>query len=91
MDSNSKYLSLFINHYEQKKFTNYINDLRIEYAMEKIKNDKKFRKYTIKAIAYETGFSNPVSFSQAFYKKTGLKPSYFIKQLESSSKSKKQP
>ncbi|WP_271784923.1 AraC family transcriptional regulator [Aquimarina algiphila] len=89
MDSNSKYLSLFINHYEQKKFTNYINDLRIEYAMEKIKNDKKFRKYTIKAIAYEIGFSNPVSFSQAFYKKTGIKPSYFIKQLESDLETKK--
>ncbi len=81
INSNSKYLSVFINHYEGKKFTDYINDLRIEYTIEKLKDDKKFRKYTIKAIAEAVGFSNPVSFSQAFYKKVGIKPSYFIKQL----------
>ncbi len=86
MNTNSKYLSVFINHYKQVKFTDYINDLRINYAIEKLKTDKKFRKYTIKAIAETVGFSNPVSFSQAFYKKTGIKPSYFIKKLESSAK-----
>ncbi|WP_109435930.1 helix-turn-helix domain-containing protein [Aquimarina sp. AU119] len=86
INSNSKYLSVFINHYEQKKFTDYINDLRIEYSIEKLKNDHKFRKYTIKAIADTVGFSNPVSFSQAFYKKTGIKPSYFIKKLENEAK-----
>ncbi|KZS39722.1 hypothetical protein AWE51_08710 [Aquimarina aggregata] len=86
IDTNSKYLSVFINQYEQKKFTDYINDLRIEYTIEKLKSDKMFRKYTIKAIAETVGFSNPVSFSQAFYKKTSIKPSYFIKKLESSVK-----
>ncbi|GAA3522441.1 hypothetical protein GCM10022393_41290 [Aquimarina addita] len=85
MNSNSKYLSVFINHYTHKKFTDYINDLRIEHTIERLKVDSKFRKYTIKAIADTVGFSNPVSFSQAFYKKTGIKPSYFIKKLENSS------
>jgi len=75
-------LSHYINHYEKKKFTDYINDLRIEYTIEKIKLDKKFRIYTIKAISESVGFSNPVSFSQAFYKKTGIKPSYFIKKMK---------
>ncbi len=84
LDSNAKYLSQYINHYEKKKFPDYINDLRIGYAIEKIKNDKKFRLYTIKAISETAGFNNPVSFSQAFYKKTGIKPSYFIKKLENS-------
>ncbi len=82
MDTNSKYLSVFINQYEEKKFTDYINDLRIAHTIEKLKTDRRFRKYTIKAIAEAGGYSNPVSFSQAFYKKTGIKPSYFIKQLE---------
>ncbi len=86
INSNSKYLSVFLNHYEQKKFTDYINDLRIKYAVEKLKTDTKFRKYTIKAIADTVGFSNPVSFSQAFYKKTGIKPSYFIKKINASGK-----
>lgn len=82
MDSNAKYLSQYINHYEKKKFPDFINDLRVEYSIERIKNDTKFRKYTIKAISEGVGFSNPVSFSQAFFKKTGIKPSYFIKKLE---------
>jgi len=82
MDTNSKYLSVYINQYEQKKFTDYINDLRIEYTIEKLKVDQKFRKYTIKAIAEEVGFSNPISFSQAFYKNTEIKPSFFIRELE---------
>lgn len=83
MGSNSKYLSQYLNHYEKKKFTDYINDLRISYTVEKLKEDTKFRKYTVKAISETVGFSNPVSFSQAFFKKTGIKPSYFIKKLES--------
>ncbi len=84
VNTNYKYLSVFINQYEQKKFSDYINDLRIEYAIEKLKEDNKFRKYTIKAISETVGFSNPISFSQAFYKNTGIKPSYFIKELENS-------
>lgn len=82
MDTNSKYLSQYINHYKEKKFTDYINELRIEYAIEKMKTDKKFRLYTIKAISEMVGFSNPVSFSQAFIKNTGIKPSYFVKKLQ---------
>jgi len=82
MRSNSKYLSQYLNHYEKKKFTDYVNDLRIDYAVGELRGDKKFRQYTIKAISETVGFSNPVSFSQAFFKKTGIKPSYFIKKLE---------
>ncbi|MBQ0733902.1 helix-turn-helix domain-containing protein [Aquimarina celericrescens] len=85
IDTNSKYLSVYINQYQQKKFTDYINDLRILDTIERLKTNHKFRKYTIKAISETVGFSNPISFSQAFYKKTGIKPSYFIKELENSS------
>ena len=43
--------------------------------------DKKFRQYTIHALALEFGFNNAESFSTAFDKKTGIKPSFFIKNL----------
>ncbi len=82
LDSNSSYLSKTINHYKGKNFSQYLNDLRIDFAVKKIRSDKKFRKYTIKAISEEVGFSNPESFSKAFYSKTGLQPSYFIKKIE---------
>ncbi|CAM1341199.1 helix-turn-helix domain-containing protein [Tenacibaculum amylolyticum] len=79
--SNTNYLSKIINHFKEKSFSNYLNDLRIEYAIEKLKQDTIFRKYTIKAIAEEVGFKNSESFSKAFYKLKGIKPSYFLKEL----------
>ncbi|MCB0375595.1 MAG: helix-turn-helix transcriptional regulator, partial [Sinomicrobium sp.] len=82
LQTNPKYLSKTINYYEQKSFTSYINDLRINYAVSRLKTDRKLQRYAVKAIADETGFSNQQSFSQAFHKKTGMHPSYFIKQLQ---------
>lgn len=81
INTNPKYLSIYVNHYMDKKFTDYINDLRINEVVRLLKTNSKIRKYTIKAISELVGFKNPVSFSQAFQKKTGLKPSFFIKQL----------
>ena len=80
--SNSSYLSKVINTFKEKSFSAYINDLRIEYVIDKLKADPIFRKYTIKAIAQDIGFNNAEAFSKAFYKKTGIYPSYFIKELE---------
>ncbi|MCK8523090.1 AraC family transcriptional regulator [Aquimarina sp. D1M17] len=81
-DSNSSYLSKVINTFKEKSFTNYINDLRIEYVIIRLREDVTLRKYTIKAIAEEIGFNNAEAFSKAFYKKTGLYPSYYIKELD---------
>lgn len=81
--TNSAYLSKVINTYKNKKFAEYLNDLRVDYAIEKIQSDKHFRLYTIKAIAIEVGFNNSQSFARAFKRKTGIKPSDFIKQQES--------
>ncbi|WP_024768286.1 helix-turn-helix domain-containing protein [Aquimarina macrocephali] len=82
LQTNSKYLSKIINTYKKKSFSVYINELRIEYVIEKLKNESKFRLYTIKAISREIGFNTTEAFSKSFYKKTGIYPSYFIKQLE---------
>ena len=80
--TNSTYLSKVINLKKDKNFSQYINDLRISYAIEQFEVNPKFRKYTIKAIAGECGFKNAESFSKAFYKKWGIYPSYYLKQLE---------
>jgi len=83
-DTNNKYVSKIVNVYKEKTFIQYINDLRIEYALTCLKKDHKLRKYTIQALAIEFGFNNAESFSAAFHKKTGIKPTYFLKQLEES-------
>ncbi|WP_435262285.1 helix-turn-helix domain-containing protein [Tenacibaculum sp. nBUS_03] len=82
LNTNANYLSKVINQHKNTTFSNYINKLRIEYAVKRLKKDPLWRKYTIKAIATEVGFKNAESFSKAFVKFTELKPSYFIKNLE---------
>ncbi len=80
--TNSKYLSKVINIHKNKSFSNYVNELRIDYVVEELKSNPKFRKYTIKAIANEIGFNTTEAFSKSFYKTTGIYPSFFLKQLE---------
>lgn len=81
LETNSKYLSKIVNFYKEKTFIQYINDLRIDYAVTKLQQNNKLRNYTIQALALEFGFNSAESFSAAFYKKTGIKPTYFIKEL----------
>ncbi|WP_445455705.1 helix-turn-helix domain-containing protein [Flavobacterium sp. HNIBRBA15423] len=81
-ETNNKYLSKVIKKYREKTFIQYINDLRIEYAINQLQLDKKLRNYTIIALTKEFGFNSSESFSTAFIKKTGIKPLYFIKELE---------
>jgi AraC-like DNA-binding protein len=80
-DTNSKYVSKIINTYKGKTFIQYTNDLRIDYAITKLQVDTKLRNYTVQALAQEFGFNSAESFSAAFYKKTKLKPTYFIREL----------
>ena len=80
--TNTKYLSNVINIEKQKSFRQYVNDLRVEFALKEITINARFRKYTIKAIAGDCGFNSAESFSKAFDKKHGVSPSYFIKKIE---------
>ncbi|WP_299685169.1 AraC family transcriptional regulator [uncultured Dokdonia sp.] len=80
--TNSKYLSKVINVHKNKSFSNYVNELRINYVVEELKINTKFRKYTIRAIANEIGFNTTEAFSKSFFKTTGIYPSFFMKQLE---------
>ncbi|MEQ3500800.1 helix-turn-helix domain-containing protein [Tenacibaculum sp. SSH1-16] len=81
LETNTSYLSKVINYYKKLSFSNYLNTLRIEYIIEELKENKTYRKYTVKALAHEVGFKNAESFSKAFYNLKGIKPSYFIKEL----------
>jgi YesN/AraC family two-component response regulator len=82
LETNNNYLSKVVNHYKKLSFSNYLNLLRINYFIDLAKRDPNIRKFTIKAIANEVGFSNSESFSKAFTKHKRIKPSYFLKELE---------
>ncbi len=81
-ESNPKYISKIIKHYRNKKSNDYVNDLKIDYVIELLRNDKKYRNYTNKALGDEVGFSTTQHFTRAFYAKTGVEASFFIKELK---------
>ncbi|WP_161635259.1 helix-turn-helix domain-containing protein [Aquimarina macrocephali] len=88
INTNVKYLSRVINHYKNKTFTTYLNELRIAHAVKELKTNITLQKYTIKAIANEMGYNSAETFSNAFYKQVKIKPSYFIKELRKAENNK---
>ena len=81
-ETNTKYLSYVINTHKEKDFNNYINELRINYIIEKLKNDPQYRNFKLASLADEVGFSSHSKFSKIFKKVTSLSPSLFIKYLQ---------
>jgi AraC-like DNA-binding protein/TolA-binding protein len=80
--TNPTYLTKILKEKKEKTFYQYLNELRIQYALERLKTDHQFRKYAIKHIALEVGYKSPESFTKHFKKATGINPSYYIKELE---------
>jgi len=80
--TNTTYLSKILKEHKGKTFYTYLNELRINYAINRLKTNKQFRRYAIKHIAKEVGYKSPESFTKHFKKATGIYPSYYIKELE---------
>lgn len=81
--TNTRYLSEIINIYKGKNFATYLNDLRIDYAINRLAKDRKFRSYKIPFIAEELGYNNEQAFTLAFKKRTGTTLSIYLKEIES--------
>ena len=79
LGTNTQYLSELINKHKEKNFNVYINELRINYIIKKIIEDKKFTNYKISYLAEESGFSSHSIFSKVFKQLTNISPSEFIK------------
>ncbi len=69
----SNYLSQLVNRLSKKSFTDYVNGFRVEDAKSKLR-DPNFNKYTIIAIALESGFNSKSTFYSAFKKQAGISP-----------------
>lgn len=80
--TNTAYLSEIINTHKGKNFAAYLNDLRIDFALNRLVKDKKFRSYKLSVIAEELGYNNEQAFSLAFKKKTGTTLSMYIKEID---------
>lgn len=79
LDINPSYLSReFSKHFNNLSFGEYIRKLRIEKAIELIKEGK----YSLTEIAYLTGFSDQSHFTRIFKQHTSKSPSLFRKELQ---------
>lgn len=84
LKTNPKYASKIILKYRGKKIIEYISDLKIDYIVEKLKTENKYRNYTYKALAEEAGFGSTQNFTKAFNTRLEMPPAFFIQQLKNS-------
>lgn len=82
LKTNTTYLSKVINEHKKCNFSNYIHDLRINFLIRLLKSDKKYLNYSIQALATEIGYKNHSTFTRVFTSKTGMSPSFFVKNLK---------
>ena len=75
-----KKLSVLLNQTMEVSFYDYVNGFRVEEFKDKIVLPE-FEKYTLLAIAFESGFKSKSSFNRIFKKLTKSSPSNYRKQL----------
>jgi AraC-like DNA-binding protein len=63
-------------------FPNYIKDLKITTAINRFSDTPELLKFSVQGLAEHFGFKTAESFTGAFYKKTGVPPSEFLKELK---------
>lgn len=81
-ETNTKYLSEVINKHYHVNFNTYINKLRINFIVKKLKSDSNFINYKISYLAEACGFSSHSSFATVFKSITGIAPITFIELLK---------
>lgn len=80
--TNMNYLSQVIKQQRGKNFSDYINDLRINYIIKSLNENKNFKHYKIKSLADAAGYSDARLFAKYFKIKTGMLPSYYIRNIK---------
>ena len=74
------HLSQVLNQQQEQNFFDFINSYRLEEVKQKMQ-DQQYRKYTLLAIALESGFNSKTSFNTLFKKATGYTPSQYYKSV----------
>lgn len=84
LQTNSKYVTKIVAKHRGKGTIEYITGLKLDYIVEMLKTDSKYRNYTNTALAEEAGFRTTQNFTRAFKKHTGITPTYFSYKLKKS-------
>ncbi|WP_260254974.1 helix-turn-helix domain-containing protein [Elizabethkingia meningoseptica] len=78
-DTNSTYLSQFINETKGINFNKYLGILRINYITQLMYEKEKYLNYTIQSLSEECGIASRQNFSDLFQEINGLRPTDFVK------------
>jgi len=71
------HLTYYFNQVNDEKFIDWRNNLRVDFAINLMKNELEIKK-TLEAIGKESGFRSYSTFRQAFRRRTGTVPKDFI-------------
>jgi AraC-like DNA-binding protein len=77
LETHNSMISNVINTQFQKNFNDFVNEFRVNFFKEKIK-DPKLQHLTLLAIAFDCGFNSKSTFNRAVKKVTGEMPSAFL-------------
>ncbi|WP_452227188.1 helix-turn-helix domain-containing protein [Lacinutrix cladophorae] len=77
-ETNTKYLSEIINKHYNDNFNTFINKLRLNYIIDKLKTEPSYINYKISFLAEESGYSSHSSFATVFKSIIGMSPATFI-------------
>lgn len=79
---NRKYLSQIMAHHKGKRAMEYINDLRVDHIIKRMRQDRKLAYYSNSSLAEVAGFNSERTFVNAFRARVGITPMFFIQQLK---------
>jgi AraC-like DNA-binding protein len=85
-ETNTKYLSEIIKTYRQKQFNNYLNELRINYIVDRLQNEPKYINTKISYLASDCGFTSHSTFTTIFTQIMNESPSVFMKRIKEEKK-----
>ena len=80
--TNSTYISFVFNKHHEATFKQYYTKKKIAYAVDLLKNDNAYAKFSIEGLANEVGYTSASSFTRAFKKEMNVTPSIYIKELQ---------
>lgn len=84
LNTSQRYTFKLILIHRGKNISDYITDLRINYIVERLRSEPKYRQFSQQAISEEAGFGSVSTYRRAFKNKMGLSHFEFIEEIEAS-------
>jgi AraC-like DNA-binding protein len=76
-----KVISSLLNQHIGKNFNDFVNEYRVQEARKKLA-EPSLRRFTIAAIAFDSGFNSLPTFQRCFKQFTGITPSQYLNNLK---------